>query len=247
MWWAAGAARRPRIVANDVQVRRSTTSVSSLPVRILGGYGQARRDARRAVEQALASEEMRDRGFPAGEVSRLARAGSRCDGRWRRGFLRFCLRSRCAGSCRCARSATQLSAVLRRRRLFKPAGAALLAGKEMFARRAHRGRSASSARRMSLDPRAKDAGSNLHTRARSPVRAGRVAGEPRAVPCPLNRKLIATCAPRSRIRCVLASKPCACSARLATAADSGRHAGRGCAAVVRDRMPARAGILRYGG
>ncbi|PPT77695.1 GNAT family N-acetyltransferase [Xanthomonas theicola] len=127
-----GVRRDVKIVANDFLWALEGLRELLLPVRILGGAPSPA--SVRAIEQALAQEQCVI-VFPAGEVSRLGWGGV-ADGRWRRGFIRFALRT-----------ATQVLPVRIHARnsalfygasaLFKPAGTALLA-REMFARRERR-------------------------------------------------------------------------------------------------------------
>nr|WP_241093435.1 lysophospholipid acyltransferase family protein [Xanthomonas sp.] len=128
-----GSVRRDvKIVANDFLSALDGLQDLLLPVRILGGAPAA--SSMRAIEQALAQEQCVI-VFPAGEVSRLGWGGV-SDGRWRRGFLRFALRT--ATPVLPVRIHARNSALFYgASALFKPAGTALLA-REMFARRERR-------------------------------------------------------------------------------------------------------------
>lgn len=128
-----GQVRRDvKIVANDFLWALEGLRELLLPVRILGGAPSPA--SVRAIEQALAQEQCVI-VFPAGEVSRLGWGGV-ADGRWRRGFLRFALRT--AAPVLPVRIHARNSALFYgASALFKPAGTALLA-REMFARRERR-------------------------------------------------------------------------------------------------------------
>ncbi|MCW0388734.1 hypothetical protein NB722_003273 [Xanthomonas sacchari] len=128
-----GQVRRDvKIVANDFLWALEGLRDLLLPVRILGGAPSPA--SVRAIEQALAQEQCVI-VFPAGEVSRLGWGGV-ADGRWRRGFLRFALRT--AAPVLPVRIHARNSALFYgASALFKPAGTALLA-REMFARRERR-------------------------------------------------------------------------------------------------------------
>ena len=128
-----GQVRRDvKIVANDFLWALEGLRELLLPVRILGGAPSPA--SVRAIEQALEQEQCVI-VFPAGEVSRLGWGGV-ADGRWRRGFTRFALRT--ATPVLPVRIHARNSALFYgASALFKPAGTALLA-REMFARRERR-------------------------------------------------------------------------------------------------------------